>query len=126
MLTKALNFANEYINVLKCDIDVIHYARKSLLFGDSHTLIKKQGGLLDVTVGASNGREVCELVGLTYMLNLLSKRWNKNDFGVYCYNGLAVLKIKVDHNQIQKRLQKIFKERWFDIVIQCNMEIVNY
>ena len=93
---------------MKCDIDVIHYARKFLLFDDSHTLSKKQGGLFDVTVGASNGREVCELVDPTYMLNLLSKRCNKNDFGVYCYNGSAVLKIKVDHNQ--NRYRNAFKK----------------
>ena len=34
---KALNFANEDINTIKCDIDVIHQARKSLLFDGSHT-----------------------------------------------------------------------------------------
>ena len=34
---KALNFANEDINTIKYDIDVIHEARKSLLFDGSHT-----------------------------------------------------------------------------------------
>ena len=42
LLNKALNFASEYINISKRDIDVIHYARKSLLFDGSHTLIKKE------------------------------------------------------------------------------------
>ena len=102
-MTKTLNFANEYINVLKCDIDVIQYTKKSLLLGDSHTWIKKQEGLFDVTEGAYNGNEVCELVGPTYMLNLLSKNCNKNDFVVYHYDGLAVLKIKVDRNQNKYR-----------------------
>ena len=41
----------------------------------------------------ADGAEVCELVG-TYMLNLLSKKYNKNDFGLYRDDGLAFLKNK--------------------------------
>ena len=63
LLNKALNFASEYISILKCDIDVIHHTRKSLLFDGSHTWIKKQRSLFDVSMGAYNGAEVCELVG---------------------------------------------------------------
>ena len=65
LLNKALNFASEEIYISKCDIDVIHHARKSLMFDGSHTWIKKQGGLFDVSMGAYDGAEVC-----TYMLNL--------------------------------------------------------
>ena len=93
LLNKALNFTSEYIYISKSDIDVIHHARESLLFDGSHTWIKKQGGLFDVSMGAYNGGEVCELVG-TYMLNLLSKKYNKKDFGLYRDDGLAVLKNK--------------------------------
>ena len=52
LLKKALNFANEYIYISKCDIDVLNHARKSLLSDGSHVWIKKQGGLLDVSMGA--------------------------------------------------------------------------
>ena len=80
LLNKALNFASEYIYILKCDIDVIHHTRKSLLFDGSHTWIKKQRSLFDVSMGAYNGAEVCELVG-TYMLTLLLKRTTKTILG---------------------------------------------
>ena len=83
----------EYIYISKCDIDVINHARKSLLFDGSNTWIKKQGGSFDVSMGAYDGAEVCELVG-TYMLNVLPKKYNKNDFGLYRDDGLAVLKKK--------------------------------
>ena len=77
-------------------------------------------------MGAYHGAEVCELVG-TYMLNLLSKKYNKSDFGL-CDDGLAVLKNKsgLQSEQVKKNIQKIFKEHGLDIIIQCNMEIVNY
>ena len=71
--------------------------------------------------------EVCELVG-TYMLNVLSKKYNKNDFGHYPDDELAVLKNKSgpQSEQVKKNIQKIFKEHGLDIIIQCNMKVVNY
>ena len=57
LLNKVLNFANEYIYISKCDFDVIHHARKSLLFDGSHTRIKKQGGLFDLSMSAYDGAE---------------------------------------------------------------------
>ena len=79
VLNLNLNFASEYIYISKCDIDVINHARKSLLFDGSNTWIKKQG-LFDVSMGAYDGAEVCELVG-TYMLNVLSKNTTKTITG---------------------------------------------
>ena len=35
LLNKALNFANKYIYISKCDIDIIHHVWKSLLFDGS-------------------------------------------------------------------------------------------
>ena len=93
LLNKALNFASEYISILKCDDDVINHARKSLLFDGSNTWIKKQGGLFDVSMGAYDGAEVCELVD-TYILDVLSKKYNKNDFGLHRDDRLAVFKNK--------------------------------
>ena len=127
LLNKALSFVSEYIYISKRDIDVINHARKSLLFDGSHTWIKKQGGLSDVSIGAYNGAEVCQLVG-TYLLNILSKKCNKNDLGLYRDDGLAVLKNKSgpQSEQVKRHMQKIFKEHGLDIVIQCNMKVVNY
>ena len=75
----------------------------------------------------ADGAEVCELVG-TYMLNLLSKKYNKNDFGLYRDDGLVALKNKSgpQSEQVKKNIQKIFKEHGLDITIQCNMKVVNY
>ena len=101
---------SEYISISKCDIDVINHTRKSLLFDRFSTWIKKQRGLFDVSMGAFDPYdEVCELVG-TYMLNVLSKKYNKNDFGLYRDDGLAVLKNKSgpQSEQVKKNIQKIF------------------
>ena len=62
------------------------------------------------------------------MLNVLSKKCNKNDYGLYRDHGLAVLKNKSgpQSEQMKKNIQKIFKDHGLDIIIQCNMKVVNY
>ena len=78
-------------------------------------------------MGAYDGAELCELVG-TYMLNVLSKKYNKNDFGLHRDEGLVVLKNKSGSKseQVKKNIQKIFKEHGLDVTIQCNIKVVNY
>ena len=80
-----------------------------------------------MSVGAYDGAEVREFMD-TYMLNLLSKKYNKKDFGLYRDDGLAILKNKSEpqSEQVKKNIQRIFKEHGLDIIIQCNMKIVNY
>ena len=76
---KGLRFAQEYIDITSKDMEIIYHARKSLLFDEKNTLIKKQSGLFDVTMGAYGGAEVCELIS-THMLSLKSEKYNKKDF----------------------------------------------
>ena len=76
-------------------------------------------------MGSYDGAEVCELVG-TYMLSLI---WEKyKDFGLYRDGGLRVRKNKSGPKteKIKKTMQKIFSKNKLDIVIQCNMKLVNY
>ena len=61
------------------------------------------------------------------MLNVLSNKYSKNDFGLYRNDGLTVLKNKSGPQieQVKKNIQKIFKEHELSIIIQCNMKVVN-
>ena len=80
-----------------------------------------------MSIGAYYGAKLCELVG-TYMLNVLSKKYNKNDLGLHCDEGLVVLENKSGSKseQVKKNIQKIFKEHGLDVTIQCNIKVVNY
>ena len=62
------------------------------------------------------------------MLNVLPKKYNKNDFGLHRDEGLVVLKNKSGSKseQVKKNIQKIFKEHGLDVTIQCNIKVVNY
>ena len=127
LLKEALDFARLHTTVSSGDVDVILHARKSLLFNEDHVWIKKNGGLFDVTMGAFDGVEICELVGI-YMLSLISERCNKEDVGLYRDDGLSVFKNRSgpQNERTKKFIQKVFRDHGLDIVIQCNMKIVNY
>ena len=127
LLKEALNFAKNYVDIPKKDFDTILHARKSLLFNKTNVWIKKVGGLFDVTMGAYDGAEVCELIG-TYMLHIIGQKYRKEDIGLYRDDGLSVFfnNTGSQNERIKKEFQKIFKEKGLDIVIQCNMKSTDY
>ena len=57
LLKKALNFAEAHTHLSDDDKAIIHHARKSLLFNDKQTWIKRESGPFDVTMGAYDGAE---------------------------------------------------------------------
>ena len=78
-------------------------------------------------MGAFDGAEVCEIVG-TYLLSLLGEKYNPSEIGLYRDDGLSVFKdiSGPDAERIKKDFQRIFKKAGLDLVISCNMKIVNY
>ena len=62
------------------------------------------------------------------MLSLISEKYNKKDFGLNRDDGLGVVKNKsgTETEKIKKKHTKKIKENKLDIVIQCNMKIVDY
>ena len=127
LLIKAINFVEKLVNITNEDKGIIKHARKSLLYDNSEPWMKKDSGWFDLTMGAYDGAEVCELVG-TFLLYKLSLKYNKNDIGLYRDDGLAIFKniSGPKSEKIKKNIQKLFKENQLDNVIQCNMKTVNY
>jgi len=78
-------------------------------------------------MGAFDGAEVCELVGC-FMLSQIAEKFDKNNIGLYRDDGLAVFKniSGPQSEKIKKQFQKHFKDNGLDIVIKCNMKIVDY
>ena len=70
LLDKAIEFARASCSISDIELNVIKHSRKSLLFSNSEAWIKKESDLFDVTMGSFDGAEVCELVGL-YLLDQL-------------------------------------------------------
>ena len=62
-----------YCQITEKDINIILYARKSLLFSNGTTWTKKDNSMFDVTMGSFDGADIWELVGL-YILNKLCEK----------------------------------------------------
>ena len=58
-------FAEEKVQISDDDKKVIYHARKSLLFNEEGTWMKKDG-LFDVTMGAYDGQRYVNLLGHFY------------------------------------------------------------
>ena len=95
-----LDFAEKHIKVSSEDKAIIKHARKSLLHNKQQTWIKKESELFDVTMGAYDGAEVCELVEI-FILYQVSRKYNRNNKGVYRDDDLALFK-KISSPQAEK------------------------
>ena len=73
---KAINFAEKLVNITHEEKVIIKHARKSLLYDNTEPWIKKDSGLFDETMGAYDGAEICELVGIFLLYKLSLSLWN--------------------------------------------------
>ena len=124
LLWEAIRFAKLYISITNKDIEAIFHAKKSLLYYKDKPWVKKEASNFDVSMGAYDGAEVSELIGIS-MLSLLSKLINKNHFGVYRVDGLAITSSS-EAEKLKKKFQKLFSQKDLDLIVQCNLKITNY
>ena len=95
LLTKCLKFDEEKVQIFNDDKKIIYHARKSLLFNEEGTWMKKDG-LFDLTMRVYDGAEVCELVK-TFLLDKICEKYDKNSIGLYT-TGCQYLKTKAALN----------------------------
>ena len=91
LFKEALVWAKNYINVTQEEIEILMNARKSFLFHENEPWIKKSNETFDVTMGAYDGAEICEFIGL-YILHKIQPFIEKNHVGLYRDDGLAAVK----------------------------------
>ena len=120
-------FVKQKTDISREDIQIMYHARKSLLFSNEKPWMKREGNLFDVIMGAYDGAEVCELVGI-FMLNKISEKYNKNDVGLYRDDSLAVFKniSGPKSERIKKNFQSLFKKYRLEIIIECKKKVVDY
>ena len=89
--------------------------------------MKKEGGSFDATMVAYDGAVVRERIGI-YMLYLIGKKYKSKNIGLCIDDGLVILKIVSGpaSEMIEKHLQYLFKQKGLQIIIECNLKVVNY
>ena len=127
LLTDALDFARNHTVIDDDTYNVIMHSRKSLLFCKNETWAKKDNRDFDVTMGAYDGAEVCELVGL-FLLDKVKKECKELELGLYRDDGLgttANLTGKLAE-RLRQKLFKIFQSCGLKITVDCNMTQVDF
>ena len=134
LLKKAFKFAEKSgAPFTKQQQDIIIHSRKSILFakstpdGEAKPWQKTHNPDFDVTMGAPDGAEVCELVGL-YILDELRREIPEMNFGLYRDDGLA------EHDnmngqtleRIAQRIRNLFETFGLSITIEINLHQVDF
>ena len=136
LLTKALDFAKIIVptQIDESTRELIIHARKAFLFSDNPGTGEKKtvpwakkSGVFDVTMGAPDGAEICELVGL-FLLDSLSKRLPELNIGLYRDDGLAVHgKIPGPRlDAIRKQIHSFFAENGLRVTVDIGLTTVNF
>ena len=115
LLDEAIDFAKEHATITDQQVKIVKQARKSLLYCRPTTKApealpwRKKNSDFDVTMGAPDGAEVCELVGLL-ILSKLQARYKNIDFGLYRDDGLGIsTRITPDkQDDLKKDLHRLF------------------
>ena len=88
LLENSISFAKQYNEITSQTLEIIRHSRKSLLFDQGSTWVKKINQDFDVTMGSYDGAEVCELVGL-FLLSKMKENFKNLNFGLYRDDGLG-------------------------------------
>lgn len=126
LMEEALTFAENYTSISNIEKKAIRNARKTLLFSEKEPWVKKDTPF-DVSMGAFDGAEICELVGLMILYKLKEVVPNI-DFGLYRDDGLGVYKsTRGCHiDSARKKIIDTFKNFGLDITIQLRLHEVDF
>ena len=132
LLENALDFASKLTKITDLDRKIIMHSRKAFLFFRASTnsatnVWQKKSGCFDVTMGAPDGAEVCELCN-AYILDQLNSTFPKLNIGLYRDDGLAT-HARMPGRELEKTKQKLhdlFKNFGLKITIEPSSKEVNF
>ena len=110
---KRQTWARSKIRITKADEDMVFMARRSFLFINGQPWVKRDNPTFDVTMGAFDGAEVAEFVGM-FALHKLSFIMNIADFALYRDDGICAIKGSertADH--IRQKIEDICRKQKF-------------
>ena len=118
LFNRVLNWADTITPIEKDNRNILHHARESFLFSNDAAWVKKTPNNFDVPMGAFDGAEVCELVGL-YLLKLMEVYIARVYVGLYRDDGLAVIKASgPGADRLRKNITKVFKDQGLKLTVE--------
>lgn len=126
LFNEAIQFAEQFAPISNDDKKILKNARKSVLY-HKNDVWEKQTGLFDITMGAFDGAQITDLVGLM-ILQKLKENVPQIKFALYRDDGIGVhSRIPASQmEKIKKQIYKIFKDYGLKITIETNLPKVNF
>ena len=117
LLMDALEWAQKYAPISAKDMELFKEARRSFLYHHNSAYVKTKDPNFDVGMGSYDGAEVCELVGLFLLEEIITANIGitKPLCGLYRDDGLACVRDRVRINPIIEDLVAIFKKHGLDL-----------
>ena len=127
LLNKALDWAQQYVDISCEDRDIILTAKHMLLYNNGNPWTKKNSDSShDVTMGSFDGAETCELIGL-YCLCQIQDQEKDINVGLYRDDGLCASSLtRRQNDMLKKRICKTFKDNGLNITIECNKTTIDF
>ena len=125
LLENALEWASQFVQISALDKETIMACKTSLLYDNDKNVWKKKGTDFDITMGAYDGGETCDIC----VLYLLSKVQHLPiNIGAYKDDWLAVSSQTTRCTEIsRKELDRIFKENGLTLdFVSVNKKIINF
>ena len=122
LLTDAINFARQFIEIKDDKVSIILHCRKSLIFSRDSAWIKKNGSLIGIAMGSFDGTKICELVGL-FLLNNLMQLVGNNNISLCRNNSLVILKNATGSSSdcTKNQIIKLFQHHSLKIKADINL-----
>ena len=123
-LIQALMRAKQFIDISDQEIEIIMQSKKSVIFKEGTPWTKKGNENFDVALGAFDGAECCELIGLFLLKDLDPLDIN---VGIYRDDGLAVSRLSPRETEnVKKKICQIFRNHDLKITIVANLKTVDF
>ena len=126
LLSNALDWAMMYVNITPEEKDIIMKSKKSYLYTCNVPWVKKGQENFDIGMGAWDGAESCDIVGL-YILDQLKNRIAGFESGLYRDDNLGVVETtERNAEKIRQKIIDVTREMCLKIISKANVKVVEF
>ena len=126
LLLDALSWAKNLTTITDEEIKIILHCRKTFLFYQDETWVKRTNSDFDVAMGSLDSAEVCELTGL-FIQHKMEAFIPKENQGLYRDDGLAITNLPGPGlDRLRKDICKMFQNLGLKVTIEVGIQTTDF
>ena len=129
LLRKALTWAKDQTYISDTAVDIIFSARRNVLYDGDNIWVKKNNSKFDIGMGAFDGAECSELIGLYMLFQLVieAEVIGKEEICLYRDDILGTLSCDGPNmDRKRKDIIRIFKNEGLSVTCEINLKTVKF